>query len=545
MGTAFDVGQAKLRDLQDVCDLCGTDCDGSVEKCLEKFLKKHGYASDRKTGFPCPMGRGKGTRIAEECKGKVEKSHPIVPRNEEKKKKAVAPPLAEVLAKQPKHEPDKKQLPTARKMNPPKIHVINAHLQAHKNARSPGGARPNAWQDDSGHHIIRAAPITAAQPSPEPLISPEDKQQEAKAANVPVGWSLHDALPKAQKKNLQRRKKKQQMMDAASEATDGSADHAGLDEMIIEQYYRLLALQGTPLSDDEEEDAIMDQEEEDQEPAAAAFVAPAVSTPPLQMPVAALPADTAPSSPAAPPTGIPAEEDKALQAAIAASEKDFELEQERQRQREILARAPPGMYNYVVKEAGYSPESPMALADGAVPAMQKPQIPAAAVTVPVATPVLVAPANLPAPHVVPELLHVLPAHAGKQSVVQQFLERVGFGTQDAAMAPDGVAGRLAFVPGTGHISQQQRQLPEFTGWQQQQRAIYTTPDMETAKFATTCGQEFGAHGADGSIGGPPAAPLSYGGGYAPIMAAGRQVASTAADEDDDLTSLLQLCGVAG
>jgi len=62
----------------------------------------------------------------------VEKSHPIVPRNEEKRKKAVAPPLAEVLAKQPKHEPDKKQQPTARKQKPPKINVINAHLAAHK-----------------------------------------------------------------------------------------------------------------------------------------------------------------------------------------------------------------------------------------------------------------------------------------------------------------------------------------------------------------------------------------------------------------------------
>jgi len=67
------------------------------------------------------------------------------------------------------------------------------------------------------------------------LISPEEEQQDAKAAHVPVGWSLQDALPKAQKKNLQRRKKKQLMLDAASEATDGSADHASLDEMMLEQ----------------------------------------------------------------------------------------------------------------------------------------------------------------------------------------------------------------------------------------------------------------------------------------------------------------------
>jgi hypothetical protein len=38
----------------------------------------------------------------------VDKSHPIIPRNEEKKKKSLAPPINEVMAKQVKAKPDPK-----------------------------------------------------------------------------------------------------------------------------------------------------------------------------------------------------------------------------------------------------------------------------------------------------------------------------------------------------------------------------------------------------------------------------------------------------
>jgi hypothetical protein len=63
----------------------------------------------------------------------IEKSHPIVPKNEEKKKARMAPAILEAVAKQPrapnnnaniaaKAAPPK--LPAARKMAPPKLHNL-------------------------------------------------------------------------------------------------------------------------------------------------------------------------------------------------------------------------------------------------------------------------------------------------------------------------------------------------------------------------------------------------------------------------------------
>lgn len=81
-----------------------------------QFLKSNKLERNRKTGFKCPRGCGKGTTFKEACPGKIDKSHPIHPRSEESKKKkkvrrgkassvagafwhAGAPPAA--LAKQP------------------------------------------------------------------------------------------------------------------------------------------------------------------------------------------------------------------------------------------------------------------------------------------------------------------------------------------------------------------------------------------------------------------------------------------------------------
>jgi hypothetical protein len=51
----------------------------------------------------------------------VDKSHPIIPKNEEKKKKALAPPISEVLAKQVKVKPDPKAKQQQQKQLPPAI----------------------------------------------------------------------------------------------------------------------------------------------------------------------------------------------------------------------------------------------------------------------------------------------------------------------------------------------------------------------------------------------------------------------------------------
>jgi hypothetical protein len=52
-----------------------------------QFLKSNKLERNRKTGFKCPRGCGKGTTFKEPCPGKIDKSHPIHPRNEDSKKK--------------------------------------------------------------------------------------------------------------------------------------------------------------------------------------------------------------------------------------------------------------------------------------------------------------------------------------------------------------------------------------------------------------------------------------------------------------------------
>eukprot|EP00882_Tetradesmus_deserticola_P030785 GHRQ01034734.1.p2 GENE.GHRQ01034734.1~~GHRQ01034734.1.p2 ORF type:complete len:117 (-),score=34.63 GHRQ01034734.1:231-581(-) len=52
-----------------------------------QYLKSIRLERNRKTGFKCPRGCGKGSAHKEPCPGKIDKSHPIHPRNEEQKKK--------------------------------------------------------------------------------------------------------------------------------------------------------------------------------------------------------------------------------------------------------------------------------------------------------------------------------------------------------------------------------------------------------------------------------------------------------------------------
>lgn len=55
--------------------------------CVLQYLKSIRLERNRKTGFKCPRGCGKGTKHPGPCPGKIDKSHPIHPRNEEQKKK--------------------------------------------------------------------------------------------------------------------------------------------------------------------------------------------------------------------------------------------------------------------------------------------------------------------------------------------------------------------------------------------------------------------------------------------------------------------------
>lgn len=65
--------------------------------CALQYLKSIRLERNRKTGFKCPRGCGKGTKHPGPCPGKIDKSHPIHPRNEEQKKKKKVDVLAVVV----------------------------------------------------------------------------------------------------------------------------------------------------------------------------------------------------------------------------------------------------------------------------------------------------------------------------------------------------------------------------------------------------------------------------------------------------------------
>ncbi|KAG1680596.1 hypothetical protein FOA52_015044 [Chlamydomonas sp. UWO 241] len=98
--------------LQGRCDICGDVSDAAIQECnllsctfaqckdilyhqscLDKFLRSNKLDKSRKTGFKCPRGCGKGSSFGGPCPGRIDKSHPIYPRNETKKLKALPIPV--------------------------------------------------------------------------------------------------------------------------------------------------------------------------------------------------------------------------------------------------------------------------------------------------------------------------------------------------------------------------------------------------------------------------------------------------------------------
>ncbi|GBF91869.1 hypothetical protein Rsub_04974 [Raphidocelis subcapitata] len=226
--TAADTGQGLLRDIQGVCDLCGDDCYPNEEictalactynkcdcevyhqACLEKYLKSHRLASDRKTGFACPRGFSKDSKSSERCRGKIEKSHPIVPKNEKKAKaKAVAPQV--LLAQQAE----------VTRAEAVKLKQAQQAAAAVKKKQQLPGLVPRKAPPASRitPAVVRATPI---RPEPEP------EAEERGPKELPPGMTLEMALSKAQRKNL-RKKTKAKAAEGASEAgTAITEDSAG------------------------------------------------------------------------------------------------------------------------------------------------------------------------------------------------------------------------------------------------------------------------------------------------------------------------------
>ncbi|GFR41231.1 hypothetical protein Agub_g1904, partial [Astrephomene gubernaculifera] len=156
---------------QGVCDLCGAPSDASLQECnwltctfqhcegglyhqecLEKYLKSNKLEKNRKTGFKCPRGCGKGTRFDQACPGRIDKSHPIHPRNEDKKKTKLAAVVVEP------QRPAKAAVPVA---------------QNGKAGKTKEEAKADAGKDAKGTAANKAAPgakasapVAAAAPTP-------------------------------------------------------------------------------------------------------------------------------------------------------------------------------------------------------------------------------------------------------------------------------------------------------------------------------------------------------------------------------------------
>eukprot|EP00803_Ostreobium_quekettii_P002460 evm.model.scf_3806.2 EVM.evm.TU.scf_3806.2 scf_3806:6656-10396(-) len=119
------IGLNGIHNVAGRCDLCGLPCDPNADElnaldctypscpslvyhqdCVERYLRSIRLEKNRKTGFKCPRGTGKGTASAEPCPGKIGKSHPIHPRNQVSKKKKKMKP-ADATKQKPAAPPTK------------------------------------------------------------------------------------------------------------------------------------------------------------------------------------------------------------------------------------------------------------------------------------------------------------------------------------------------------------------------------------------------------------------------------------------------------
>ncbi|WIA12645.1 hypothetical protein OEZ85_006297 [Tetradesmus obliquus] len=179
------IGVDGIHCVSGTCDLCGDTCDANTQElnvltctfkncqdlpyhqdCLEKYLKSIRLERNRKTGFKCPRGCGKGSAHTEPCPGKIDKSHPIHPRNEEQKKKKKAK-LPEVMA-----------LPAAR---PVKTKEERKQEKAAAAAAAAAADKAKAAKPTAGG--LKAAAPAAAPGSSTAAKEQQQQQQQQSAAS--------------------------------------------------------------------------------------------------------------------------------------------------------------------------------------------------------------------------------------------------------------------------------------------------------------------------------------------------------------------------
>ncbi|KAG0586899.1 hypothetical protein KC19_2G125700 [Ceratodon purpureus] len=130
-----------LHELEGYCEYCGEVCDSTQDElnaiactfegcpsptiyhqhCIETYLKTIRLDKQRKTGFQCPRGCGKGSKSDKPCPGRVTKSHPIHARNDSSKKRRkakmpeiVLPTVAPTIPGKKEKEDKPQQLSTSK-----------------------------------------------------------------------------------------------------------------------------------------------------------------------------------------------------------------------------------------------------------------------------------------------------------------------------------------------------------------------------------------------------------------------------------------------
>lgn len=195
---ALAVGLGLSSDAKWVCDFCGDLCDPTTadlnaldctfagcpsdasvyhQDCLEKYLRSIRCEKNRKTGFKCPRGCGKATRFPEPCPGKIDKSHPVHMRGEQKKKKKTKEPIPPPPKAPVKDKKEKGKEELAKKDKDKDKAVAAAKAPAVKPTLSAASAK--------------ASKVAAAAAHAEAL----RQQQAAMAANIKRQLGLGSAAP--------------------------------------------------------------------------------------------------------------------------------------------------------------------------------------------------------------------------------------------------------------------------------------------------------------------------------------------------------------
>lgn len=124
---------------------------GAAHGARVKQLGHRAPCRNRRSGYPCPRGRGKATRVTTPCPGKIVKSHPIIPTKKDVPAPAPAPTPAPAPARAPSPAPSK-QPP-----QPPKPATFQIRSGSGEVKEIPGNKKLSATPTPAAAKVVRSA----------------------------------------------------------------------------------------------------------------------------------------------------------------------------------------------------------------------------------------------------------------------------------------------------------------------------------------------------------------------------------------------------